>query len=53
MEILLYWLIETNIACYYGSTNVFYLELIEQDKKSVIIHVALNIIYMYYIDPYC
>ena len=38
---------EKNIACYYRSTNIFYLKLSEQDKTSVIIHVALNIIILY------
>ena len=45
---IIYWLIkEKNIACYYGSTNICYLELFEQDKTSVIIHVAINIIILY------
>jgi hypothetical protein len=43
---IIYWLIK-KIACYYGSTNIFYLELGEQDKTSSIIHVLLNIIILY------
>ena len=49
MEICKYYILvnKKKIACYYGSTNIFYLELSEQDKTSVIIHVALNIIILY------